>query len=40
MVVFHDEQYMIALGALVGYGLNFAYSWRKYIKGRTAAESD
>jgi hypothetical protein len=31
---------MQAHGALVGNGLNFTYSWMKYIRGRAVAKAD
>ncbi len=40
MIIFNNEEYMVAIGALLGYGLNFAYSWMKYIRGRAVAEAD
>ena len=33
MIGFHDEQYGLAIGALLGFGLNFAYSFLKYRSG-------
>ncbi len=40
MIIFNNEEYMVAIGALVGYGLNFAYSWMKYIRRRAVAKAD
>ena len=34
MLAFSGDQYALSVGAMLGFGLNFAYSWAKYIKSK------
>lgn len=34
MLAFSGDQYALSVGAMLGFGLNFAYSWAKYIRGK------